>query len=418
MPQTAGFYGILDTLRQPNFRIYVAGNSLSMIGTWIQRLAVGWLTWELTKSGAWLGIVAFADLFPAIVIGPFGGALADRISRFRIIRVTQTLAMLQAAVLFLLVAFDLITIELVVALTLFHGIIIGFHQPSRLAFVRSLVPIEHISTAVAVNSIVFHSARFIGPAIAGLAINHWGIASAFALNTISFISFLVALTRLKLPETAPRDRQGARPSILGEILEGIRYSAGHPGIAGLLILLLFISVGVRPFEELLPGFVDQVFGRGVDALAKFASTAGIGAMLGALWMAHQGQSADHPRVFLICSGLVALSILGFIATDNFWVALPFIAIAAGGLVICGISSQIMMHLSVPNEVRGRVLSLFGIIFRGGSAFGALVMGGLSESFGLRWPLGGGIAVTLVVWVWFWSRRELISGSLKRGQNQD
>ena len=174
----ARFEGIVRALKNPNYGTYAAGNSVSLIGTWIQRIAVGWLAWELTGSGAWLGAVAFADLFPAVFIGPFGGAVADRLSRLRIITISQALAMVQAVALFWLTFSGAVTIEWLFALVLVNGFVMGFNQPSRLALVPSLVPREDLSTAVAINAIVFNLARFIGPAVAGLLIVSWGVAAA------------------------------------------------------------------------------------------------------------------------------------------------------------------------------------------------------------------------------------------------
>jgi MFS family permease len=170
MSTLAGLGNISRTLAHRDFGIYVAGNSVSLIGTWMQRIGVGWLAWELSHSGAVLGLVAFADLFPGVLIGPFGGALADRADRLRVIKVAQTLIMLQALALFVLTASGGINVPLLVALVLFQGAVIGFNQPARLALIPSLVPRPDLATAVAINSIVFNTARFIGPALAGVVI--------------------------------------------------------------------------------------------------------------------------------------------------------------------------------------------------------------------------------------------------------
>jgi MFS family permease len=166
----AGLGNISRALAHRDFGVYVAGNSISLIGTWMQRIGVGWLGWELSHSGAVLGLVAFADLFPGVLIGPFGGALADRANRLRVIKVGQTLIMLQALALFVLTASGGINVPLLVALVLFQGAVIGFNQPARLALIPSLVPRPDLATAVAINSIVFNTARFIGPALAGVVI--------------------------------------------------------------------------------------------------------------------------------------------------------------------------------------------------------------------------------------------------------
>ncbi len=194
----SGFGGIARALRNPNYGLYTAGNAASLIGTWMQRIAVGWLTWQLTGSGAWLGAMAFADLFPTVIIGPVAGAAADRWDRLRVTKISQALAMAQSIVLFLLTVSGHITIELLLVLTAALGVIAGFNQPARLALIPSLVRREDLAAAVAINSIIFNSARFIGPAVAGLMIVAGGISAAFAANAVSFVFFLVALSRIHL----------------------------------------------------------------------------------------------------------------------------------------------------------------------------------------------------------------------------
>ncbi|MGH6917548.1 MAG: MFS transporter, partial [Geminicoccaceae bacterium] len=235
------------TLAHRNFGIYVAGSSVSLIGTWMQRIGVGWLAWDLSHSGAVLGLVAFADLFPTIVIGPFGGALADRLDRLRMMRIAQSAIMLQALTLFALTASGLITVELLIALVLFSGIVIGFNQPARLALAPSLVPRSDLATAVAINSIVFNLARFVGPALAGRVIVWWGVGMVFALNALSFLAFLFALARLRLVPLA-LDGQGRRP-MLSAIADGVRYTGRHAGIGPLLLLHAILAVSARPFFE-------------------------------------------------------------------------------------------------------------------------------------------------------------------------
>src|SRR5512132_1108053 len=276
----AGLGAIPRTLAHRDFGIYVAGNSVSLIGTWMQRIGVGWLAWDLSHSGAVLGLAAFADLFPTVLIGPFGGALADRLDRLRLIKIAQALGLVQALSLCVLTASGLITVPLLLALVLAGGLAGGVEQPARLALVPSLVPRPHLATAVAINSIVFNSARFIGPALAGLAIVWFGVATVFALNASSFAGFLSALARLHLTPTVPPRMTAA---VLEAIGEGLRYTAGHAAIGPILLVHAALAVAARPFFELLPGFADQIFGRGAPGLATLSSTVGIGAVISGFW---------------------------------------------------------------------------------------------------------------------------------------
>jgi predicted MFS family arabinose efflux permease len=408
MSALAGLRSIPRALGHRDFGIYVAGNSISLIGTWMQRIGVGWLAWELSHSGAVLGLVAFADLFPGVLIGPFGGALADRADRLRVIKIAQALIMLQAFALFVLTANGAITVPLLIALVLFQGVVIGFNQPARLALIPNLVPRSELATAVAINSIVFNAARFIGPALAGIAIVALDVSAVFALNALSFVAFLVALSRLRIRSSAAPT---SRRSMLGAIAEGLGYALRHPGIGPLLLLQAALAVCARPFVELLPGFAAEVFGRGAPGLAALSSTIGIGAIAGGLWLAQRAAQTGLAEIVLGSSVLVALTTLAFAVCPWFWPALACAALAGVAMVVAGAGTQTVLQTAVAEDMRGRALSLFGLIFRGGPALGALVMGAASEALGLQAPLAAGALVGLVAAGLLWRRRAAIGRSL-------
>ncbi len=404
----AGLRAIPRTLAHRDFGTYVAGISISLIGTWMQRIGVGWLAWKLSHSGAVLGLAAFADLFPTVLIGPFGGALADRLDRLRLIKITQMLGLVQAATLFALTASGLISVPWLLTLVLLGGAAAGVEQPARLALVPSLVPRSDLATAVAINAIVFNTARFIGPALAGLAIVWVGVGTVFALNALSFIAFLVALARLRL---APSARPRRAPPVLTAVGEGLRYTAGHAGIGPILLLHVVLSVGARPFFELLPGFADEVFGRGAPGLATLSSTVGIGAIVGGLWLAQRSDQSRLAQVVLVNSLLIALSALGFALSTWFPAAIACVAVAGFAMVATGVGTQTLIQTAVEDEMRGRVLSLFGLIFRGGPALGALVMGTASELVGLQLPLAVGALLGVGACGLLWRQRQAIARAL-------
>jgi predicted MFS family arabinose efflux permease len=374
----------------------------------MQRIGVGWLAWELSHSGAVLGLVAFADLFPGVLIGPFGGALADRVDRLRVIKIAQTLIMLQALALFALTASGAITVPLLVALVLFQGAVIGFNQPARLALIPSLVPRPDLATAVAINSIVFNAARFVGPALAGIAIVTLDVSAVFALNALSFVAFLLALSRLRLePSAVPT----ARRSMLGAVADGLRYALRHPGIGPILLLQAVLAVCARPFVELLPGFAAEVFERGAPGLAMLSSTIGVGAIVGGLWLAQRPGQAGLPEIVLGTSVLVALTTLAFALCPWFWPAVACVALAGWAMVVSGAGTQTVLQTAVDEDMRGRALRLFGLIFRGGPALGALVIGAASELLGLQAPLAAGALLGLIAAGLLWRRRHAIGRSL-------
>ena len=276
-----GLGNVVQAFAHRNYRIYASGNAVSLIGVWMQRVAVGWLAWTLTHSGAWLGIISMAEFFPVVFLSPLAGALADRRDRVGIIRVTQIAGSIEATLLAVLVYTGAITIELLFALTLLLGVFNAVAQPSRLALIPTLVDRAALPSALAINAIIFNSARFLGPAVAGIVIAKVSVGAAFAVNAATYIVFLVAMTNLRGIPALP---VAATQSVLKASAEAYGYASRHPGIAPMLLLFTVTTVGTRGFVELFPGFADSVFGRGPEGLATLTSTVGLGAIFGAGWM--------------------------------------------------------------------------------------------------------------------------------------
>jgi len=404
-----GFANIARAFASRNYRLFAAGNAISLIGTWLQRVAVGWLAWQLTHSGTWLGLVAFADLFPTVVLSPWAGALADRRDRVRVIWVSQIISMAQASLLAILTAFGIITIWSLFGLAILLGIANAVSQPARLALIPSLVERVNLPSAVAINSIIFNGARFIGPAAAGVIIAEGSVALAFAVNALTYIGFLVALARLDSVKDVVRR---ADRSFLRAMVEGYLYAARHEGIGAMLLLMAVTSLGTRGFIELLPGFADKVFGRGPQALAWLMATVGLGAVLGGLWMVRRPAITGLTSIVFANTLLMTAALVGFTVTARFWIALPCLAVAGFGLVVSGIGAQTLVQSAVDAAMRGRVMALYGMIFRGGPALGALVMGLFSEQFGLRLPVAAGALLCTVYWLWARLRQPVVAERLE------
>ena len=375
----------------------------------MQKIAIGWLTWQMTKSGLWLGIVAFADFFPVLIIGPIAGAAADRWDRLRVVKTSQTISLLQATVLFALTASGHMNIGLLVALVAFQGIVVAFNQPARLALVPSLVAPTDLASAVAINSVVFNLARFIGPMFAGLAIVWSSVSAAFAANALSYIVFLLALARIRVASTVAEFAN--QRSFAADLREGIRYTAMHPGIAALLVLLIALGVGGRPLNELLPGFAAEVFHSGAGGLSILASAIGGGAILGGIWLGHRAHASGLTRVALGSSLTGALAAIAAIATEHMWVALPAVAVFGFCTSTAGIAIQTLIQLAADRSMRGRVMGLYGLIFRGAPAIGALGAGLASAHFGLRWPVFFGALLVVAVCLWTYRSHERIALAL-------
>lgn len=409
----ADFGAIRSVFENRNFTIYTAGSTVTLVGLWVQRLGVGWLTWEMTYSGFWLGVVAFADLFPAVIVGPFAGVLADRLDRLRLAVNCQILSLLQTLILFALTWSGLIEIVSLVVLTGFLGVVRAVYMPVRLSLVPSLVTADDVPAAVAISSLIFNLARFVGPALAGLVITLWGVAPTFAVYAVTVAALLFALTRLQVARGAAAPQRDG--GMLAQIAEGVRYTVGHPAIGPLLLLMLTISLLARPVGELLPGFADEVFARGAGGLAWLTSAVGLGAVAGGVWLAKRGNAAGLLMIALMGGGGCGISLLLFTGTAWFWVAVPAAAIFGGAMVASAIATQTLILRSVEDSVRGRVLSLYGVIFRGGPAIGSLIMGALSAPFGLRWPLAVGGLLCLLATAWLWPRRRRMIVLLERAR---
>ncbi len=381
-------------LAHRNYRIYAGGNAVSLVGIWMQRVAVGWLAWTLTHSGTWLGVMSMAEFFPVVVLSPLAGALADRRDRVGIIRVTQIAGTAEAGLLAVLVYTEAITIELLLALTLLLGVFNAIAQPSRLALIPTLVDRPALPSALAINAIIFNSARFVGPAIAGIVIAQVSVGAAFAVNAMTYVVFLIAMTNLRGLPALP---VAATQSVLKASAEAYVYASRHPGIAPMLLLFTITTIGTRGFVELFPGFADSVFGRGPEGLATLTSTVGLGAICGAVWMLLRPAIAGLTRLVLAHTLVISLAILGLTATDRFVLALPCVFVAGTAMTITGIGAQTLLQAAVDVGMRGRIMALYGMIFRAGPSVGAVLMGSLSESFGLRLPLAVGALVSCGFW---------------------
>jgi MFS family permease len=410
MRGAGGLAGVRAALGQRNYAVYVAGNAVSLIGTWMQRIAVGWLAWELTGSAFWVGAVAFADLFPTVFTGPVAGAVSDRYDRLRVAMTTQVLASLQAVTLAVLVWTGAITVELLFALTFLLGILVGFNQPARLALIPSLVGRENLPAAIAINSIVFNTARFVGPAAAGAAILAGGTALAFAVNAASFLVFVFTLTRIRLaPEPArPTPTQG----LFRDTADGLAYALRHPGIGPILGLMLAGTLLGRPLTELLPGFAAAVFRGGPETLAALSSAVGVGAVLAGLRLAARGEPAGLVGLVMRGHAAAAAATLAVCLVDRTELAVAAMAVFGYFAVTTGVGTQTLVQLAVEPRMRGRVVSLYGMVLRGGPAVGALAMGTAAEFAGFRVPVAAGALATAAVALAMLARRRAIAAALE------
>ena len=396
-----------SALRNRNYLIYFSGNTVSLHGLWVYRVALGWLAWELTGSEFWVGVVAFTQFAPAVLFGPIFGVLADRFDRRAASLLINSMSTLNMLVLTLLTAFDKTDIYLLALLSTMQGVLDGAHMPVRMALVPNLVTRAQLQSALATNSISFNLSRFVGPAIAGLLIATLGVTSAFAFNAVSYVAVLVALLLVRLrPTGEPRAMRGA---VWSEMKDGIAYVVRDPKIRLLLMLIATSSVLGRGPIEMLPAFADAVFERGSAGLAILTSAVGGGAIVAGLVLA---RGTDWLRFEIVAASLFfggqLLVALGLSA--NFWLSVAIVAALGSMLSFCGVGSQILLQTIIDDEVRGRVSSFWGMIAFGGVATGGLLIGTLSSLYGLREvTIATGIAcaaVTLLTLLRNWRNERL------------
>ena len=414
----SGFRNALQVLRIRNYRIFTIGNSISLIGVWIQRIAVGWLAWQLTHSGFWLGMCGAGDLVPSVLITPFAGALADRIDRVWLIQISLILGMIQSWALAVLTFTGIIDIWMLFGLTVMLGTINAINQPARLAVIPSLVDRPNVGPAIAINSLVFNNARFIGPATAGFVIAAGSVGLAFTLNALTYMCFIYALWRVEVAE----DRAPARGThFWRDLVEGYGYALRDPGIGKMFVLLIITTIAIRGFVEMFPGFADAVFDRGPQGLAWLTATVGLGALTGGLYMLQRNSLEGLATLVIRTTLIMSLALAGFTATTNYWVSL--LCVYIGGVAMCatGIGAQTLIQTSTTPAMRGRVMGFYGMIFRAGPALNALLLGAFSERFGLRLPVFAGAMICVLAWAWIRPRQAAIEHSLKdeagRGQVQ-
>ncbi|WP_149535679.1 MFS transporter [Siccirubricoccus phaeus] len=385
-------------LAQRDARLFFTASVVSWTGLWVHRIAVAWLAWELTRSAFWVGLVAFCDLAPAVVFSPIAGAIADRVDRVKLTMLSQAVIAVEAATVAATLATGSLTIGLLLLLEMTSGTAASFAQPARQSLMPALVPRAELPAAVACNSLCFSVARLVGPAIAGPLIAWGGVAPAVALNACAYVFASVTMLGLRVD---PAERRGHAPegSMLNEVLAGFRYVARHPGIRPLLIFAATASVLMRGVQEILPPYVERLFHRGPDGLAMLTAAIGVGALFAGLWVANRGRLGGATALSVGAVAVQAVATIGFVATGFFPFALLCAAVLGAAASVHGISTQTLMQSAADHAMRGRVLSLWGMITRACPASGALALGAAGEVFGLRAPTIVAMLLALGVAAW-------------------
>lgn len=397
--------------RHRNFVLLETMGWFATTGVWFYRIGIGWLTWELTHSGAWLGFISLAEAAPAILLSPIAGAYTDRFDRLMMGRIIQILMVLLTAALAALTILDLVNIWILLLFSLIHGIVASFWAPIRHAIVANVVPREDLTPAVAIHSMLFNVARFLGPALAVPIIALWGIGYAFAVNAIGYFAYLIVLFMITL--IYPDERNERRAGIVSDVKDGLVYAFTHPALKHLFLIVIVASIFLRAYSELLAGIADSMFGQQAEGFATLVSVTGIGAIGGAIWISFLTHSRRVLQAFHIslAIGLVFLTI--FAATKIFWVGVASSAVLGFAITAMNISAQVMFQTSVKGVMRGRVMSFWSIIARAGPAIGAVIVGEAGTWLGFQIPLLGTVLLTAVVGAYVYGKRREIEDGLDR-----
>jgi MFS family permease len=369
-----------SAIRNRNYLIYLTGNTISLHGLWIYRVALGWYAWQISGSEFWIGVVAFSQFAPAVVFGPLFGVLADRFDRRAASLLINSMSIMNMLLLGLLAALGVVDIYVLTVLAFMQGTLDGAHMPVRMSVVPNLVEKDQLHSAIAITSISFNLSRFVGPALAGLIIAIYGVATAFIVNGVSYLALIAAMIIVRLNptiETKVRPRHVWR-----EMGEGINYILASPTIRALLLIIAVASVFARGALEMMPAFADAVFSRGSVGLATLTSAIGAGAVVSGLAMS-RGVDWLNIRIIRIAVVVAGLLVATLGTVDEFWMAVVIVSALGVILSLCGVGSQILIQTLLDDDVRGRVSSFWGMIAFGGTALGSLIVGTAANVWGLQ-----------------------------------
>ncbi|NKB22021.1 MAG: MFS transporter [Alphaproteobacteria bacterium] len=413
--------GIGPALANPVYRMWWMSNGISTIGRWIYRTAVLWLTWRLTEDTTWLGIMAFADVFPMVVLSVFSGAISDRIGYIRVIKAMQLCYIGVGAAFAALLYFDAMTIYLCLGLTVCHGITEAMSTPPRLALVNALVGRDELSAAVALNSATFNGCRLIGPGIGGalLVLVKEGVIGAdlvFGIATLAFIQLYVVV--FFLPAKGAGGEGKVSLELLRDMADGAAYVWRNPGIRFLMFVLGMTGLFIRPFMELASGYADLIFGLPEEALGTILSTIGGGAMLSCLWLARRGRTEGLTRLCTHSFALLALVLLIFTQIDNLFLAIVPLFLIGFLMLVTGTAAQSLIQNAAGADMRARAVSFFILLNWGMPAFGALLAGWVASFAGIQPTIAGGAIIALVFWLWAHRQGRLYVEQLETEKNPD
>jgi MFS family permease len=391
--KTGALANIFRALGHRNYRLFFGGQGISLIGTWMTRVATSWLVYELTGQDWILGIVSFAGQIPILIFAAAAGVMVENASRIRTLVATQVASMLQSFALAALALSGVIQVWQIIVLAIFQGIINAVDTPTRQAFVVEIVDDRRdLGNAIALNSSMFNGARLIGPAIAGAILAQTGAGICFLIDGISYLAVIAALLRMRV---APRVAVAGQRRLWHELKEGFSYSFRFSPIRAILLLLALVSVVAAPFSVLLPVFAKEILGGDARTYGFLLAASGFGALCGALYLASRASPLGLGRVIVFASGLCAASIIAFAYSTHLWLSLLLAFTASFGMMVHMASSNTILQTIVDDDKRARVMSFYTMTVLGMLPIGSLVCAGIVARFGAPLTVSMGGCLSLV-----------------------
>ena len=380
-------------LQSRNFRLFYLGQFISLIGTWMQQIAVSWLVYRMTNSVFLLGLVGFISQLPTFIISPFAGVWSDRFSKYRILIWTQSLSMIQALTLAALVLLGAITVWQIILLSLFLGCINAFDVPARQSFLIEMIDDrKDLGNAIALNSAMFNGARFLGPFVAGILIAAVGEGICFLINGLSYIAVIIALMAMNIAKIKKVIR---KTGMLEEFKEGFVYVFNDQKMRSILLLMALTSIMGVPFIVLMPAFAKDILHGGPHTLGFLMSSLGAGALLGAFYLASRISVKGLRKNIPLAVWVFGLGLIGISLSHFLWIALVLTFLAGFGMMIQVASSNTWLQTNVDDDKRGRMISFFALSFLGMAPFGSLLAGSMAARLGVGLTLFiGGICCIL------------------------
>jgi len=386
-------------LRHRNYRLFFGGQSVSLIGTWITRIATSWLVYRLTGSELLLGIVGFCSQIPTLILTPFAGVIVERSDRRRILVITQVLSLIQSVVLAALTLTDVITVTHVLVLQLMQGVINSFDTPARQSLVVEMVDDRRdLSNAIALNSTMVNGSRVIGPSIGGIVIAAAGEGWCFVLDAISYVGVILSLTAMRLTPRTITAPDGV--PVIDDLRNGWRYVVDSKPIRSALILLSIVSISGMPYTTLMPAIAAEQLGGGPNTLGMLMAATGVGALSGGVYLASRESVVGLGRVIMIGAMTFGLALLGFSMTNSVWLAAPLLALVGGGFIIQAASTNTIIQTIVDERFRGRVMAFYTMAFFGTVPIGSLFAGLLADRIGAPRTVALGGVVCILSGMWF------------------